>query len=188
MMTTVLHQLFPRVEIETYHVEGKRTSNVVWGDLASRELDIHPDELMDYVLQQKHSFVFPKAESIRLIRVWNHEGLFIDNYEDFLSAVQVELQTEPVDRITNDNPYFRALQSEQLTQGAWSRLVLLKMWGDLRSVSIGAGANKEMVEVAVYGQLSPEFDIELEQLIDASAKDITKAAKYLGRILRPFRY
>lgn len=188
MMTTILHQLFPRVEIETYHVEGTKTSYVFWGDFSSKELNIHPDELMDHVLKQQHSFVFPKAESIRLIRVWSDEGMFIDNYDDFLSALGIELQTNPVDRITGDNPYLRALQSDQRTQNAWSRLVLLKMWSDLRGVSIGAGANKEMVEVAVYGHLNSAFDIELEQLIDASAKDITKAAKYLGRLLRPFRY
>lgn len=187
-MTTVLHQLFPRVEIENYHVEGKRTSHVVWGDLASRELDIHPEELMDYVLQQKHSFVFPKADSIRLIRVWTKEGVFINNYRDFLDELGIQIRLEPVTTATNDNPYLYALQSEPQEDNEWSRLTLLKMWADLRGVSIGAGANKEMVEVAVYGQLSPEFDIELEKLIDATAKDITKAAKYLGRILRPYRY
>ena len=46
MMTTVLHQLFPRVEIKSYHVEGNRSSESTWAEPTTKELDVHPDELM----------------------------------------------------------------------------------------------------------------------------------------------
>lgn len=189
MYTTVLHQLFSRVELETYKPDGQRSKVVVWGEYAANDLDVHPDNLMDHVLQEKHSFVFPKADQIRLIRVWDKDGMFISSYNDFMYALGISINSKPALNEPASNPYLVQLQGDStMYKDPWTRLALLQMWGDLRSVSIGAGANKEMIEVATYGLLLPQFDIELERLIDATAKDITKAAKYIGRLLRPFRY
>jgi hypothetical protein len=189
MYTTILHQKFPRVEIETFKAFGDASQHVIWGEHGGKDLEIHPDSLMDYVLSEKHSFVFPKADqTIRLIRIWNNEGQFVTGFSEFLTAIGIQIDSSSVWDSESSNPYLNQLRSNSIPEEPWTRAVLLKMWIELRGVSIGAGANKEIVEVNTFGQLSPEYGIDLEALIDATSKDITKAAKYLGRLLRPFRY
>ena len=188
MYSTILHQLFPRVEIETFKLNGDQATHVIWGERGGKDLGIHPDNLMDHVLQQKHSFIFPKADQIRLIRVWNTDGLFISSYTKFLDAVGIEIETNSSEHRETGNRYLQQLRSKSDVSDPWTRFVLLKMWEELRGISIGAGANKEIIEVNTFGQLNPEYAIDLEALIDSASKDITKAAKYLGRLLRPFRY
>ena len=189
MYTTILHQLFPKVEIETFKANEEAAQHVIWGEHGGKDLEIHPDNLMDHVLAEKHSFVFPKADhTIRLIRIWDNEGLFVAGYNEFLTAVGIQIDSRSVRDSETGNPYLHQLRSKSIPAEPWTRAVLLKMWKELRGVSIGAGANKEIIEVNTFGQLSPEYGIDLEALIDATSKDITKAAKYLGRLLRPFRY
>ena len=188
MYTTILHQQFPKVEIETFRANGDSAQHVIWGECGGKDLEIHPENLMDYVLSQKHSFVFPKADQIRLIRIWDNEGQFVTGYSEFLTTVGIQIDSRSVRDSDSSNPYLSHLRSNSIPEEPWTRAVLLKMWMELRGVSIGAGANKEIIEVNTFGQLSPEYGIDLEALIDATSKDITKAAKYLGRLLRPFRY
>ncbi len=188
MYTTVLHQLFPRVEIETFKLSGDKTDHVVWGEQGSKSLDIHPDLLMDYVLAQKHSFVFPKADQIRLIRAWGTDGLILSGFTNFLDAIGVQIKANGDSNQDTANPYLQKLQGRVTPKDSWSRAALIRMWAELRGISIGAGANKEIIEANTFGFLSPEYNIDLEALIDTASKNITKAAKYLGRLLRPFRY
>ncbi|NQT64164.1 MAG: hypothetical protein HQ556_14490 [Candidatus Marinimicrobia bacterium] len=188
MYTTVLHQLFPRVEIETFKVNGDHAEHVVWGERGGKSLEIHPDLLMDHVLAQKHSFVFPKADQIRLIRVWDKEGLFIIGYSKFLDAIGVQIESRSTEVAETANRYLQQLRASTVPGEPWTRIALIKMWRELMGVSIGAGANKEIIEANTFGQLSQKYAIDLEALIDATSKDITKAAKYIGRLLRPFRY
>ncbi len=188
MYTTILHQLFPRVEIETFKVNGDKADNVIWGEQGGKSLDIHPDLLMDYVLAQKHSFVFPKADQIRLIRVWDTDGLFLIGYTKFLNAIGVRIEADGGGTVDTTNPYLQELQIKSTLRESWTRMALIKMWSELRGISIGSGANKEIIEANTFGFLNPEYNIDLEALIDTASKNITKAAKYLGRLLRPFRY
>jgi len=188
MYTTVLHQLFPRVEIETYKADGDHAQHLIWGERGGKPLDIHPDLLMDHVLLQKHSFVFPKADQIRLFRVWDENGLFLTGYDKFLDAVGIQIEAKADDVADTSNRYLQQLRRGNAAAEPWTRIALLKMWKALRGVSIGAGANKEIIEANTYGQLLPEYSIDLEALIDSASKTITKAAKYIGRLLRPFRY
>jgi hypothetical protein len=188
MYTTVLHQLFPRVEIETFKVNGDKTDHVIWGERGSKSLDIHPDLLMDYVLAQKHSFVFPKADQIRLIRVWDTTGLFLSGYTKFLDAIGVQIEAKADDVAATANRYLMQLRSDTSASDPWTRAVLLRIWENLRGISIGAGANKEIIEAHTYSQPLPKYNIDLEALIDSASKTISKAAKYIGRLLRPFRY
>ncbi|MCK4746312.1 MAG: hypothetical protein KAT15_04725, partial [Bacteroidales bacterium] len=90
-----------------------------------------------------------------------------------------------------DNAYLSVFKKNMVETDKWTKLALIRAWKDSLGVGIGAGANKEMVEVSTHGGLLPKFDLNLEALIDAKAKgtnDILKAGKYLGRILRPFRF
>lgn len=188
MYTTILHQLFPRVEIETFKINGDHSQHVIWGKQGGKELDIHPDILMDHVLGNKHSFIFPKADQIRLIRIWNTDGLFVSGYTEFLAAVGIHLHMPSYDEAGEENRYLEHLRSEISDPDTWTRAALLTMWADLRGISIGAGSNKEIIEAHTFGQLDPEYSIDLEALIDSASKTVTKAAKYLGRLLRPFRF
>ena len=150
MYTTVLHQLFPRVELETFKPSGTSSTHHVWGEPTATELDVHPDELMDHVLAEKHSFVFPRAEGIRLIRVWNQDGAFLDSYDDFLDAVGISIESDSTTEKCTNNPYFsKLLASPSHEASVWTKRTLLRMYQELRSISIGSGANKEMVEVSV---------------------------------------
>ena len=188
MYTTILHQLCTRVEIESFKVNGDQTQHVVWGEQGGRDLDIHPDYLMDHVLEHKHSFIFPKADQIRLIRIWDKDGLFVSGYTEFLEAIGIDLHMPNGDEVEQDNRYLVQLLSETPQPESWTRAALIRMWSDLRGISIGAGANKEIIEAHAFGQLDGEYSIDLEALIDSASKDITKVAKYIGRLLRPFRY
>jgi len=188
MYTTILHQLFPRVEIETFKINGDHSQHVIWGEQGGKELDIHPDTLMDHVLQNKHSFIFPRADQIRLIRIWNTDGLFVSGYTEFLRTIGIDLHASLSGDSIPENLYLQQLRSNSDQPESWTRVALIKMWSDLRGISIGAGANKEIVEANTFGTLHPDYSIDLEALIDATSKQITKAAKYLGRLLRPFRY
>jgi len=188
MYTTILHQLFPRVEIETFKANGDAAQHVIWGERGGKDLEIHPDNLMDHVLSEKHSFIFPKADQIRLIRMWDNDGQFVTGYSEFLTAVGIQIDSPSVRGSENSNPYLQQLRSNSIPTEPWTRAVLLKMWKELRGVSIGAGANKEIIEANTFGQLNPAYSIDLEALIDATSKDITRAAKYIGRLMRPFRY
>ena len=187
-MTTILHKLCSRVEIESFKVNGDQTQHVVWGEQGGKELDIHPDNLMDHVLGNKHSFIFPRADQIRLIRIWNTDGLFVSGYTEFLKTVGIDLHASLSDDPSPENPYLQQLRSDSDQPESWTRVALIKMWSDLRGISIGAGANKEIIEANTFGALHPDYSIDLEALIDATSKQITKAAKYIGRLLRPFRY
>ena len=186
--TTILHQLFPRVEIETFKINGDHSQHVIWGEKGGKELDIHPDTLMDHVLQNKHSFIFPRADQIRLIRIWNTDGLFVSGYTEFLRTIGIDLHASLSGDSSSENPYLQQLRSNSGQPESWTRVALIKMWSDLRGISIGAGANKEIIEANTFGTLHPDYSIDLEALIDATSKQITKAAKYIGRLLRPFRY
>ncbi len=189
MYTTILHQLFPRVEIESFKVNGDKADHVIWGEQGGKTLDIHPDLLMDHVLAQKHSFVFPKADQIRLIRVWGTDGLILSGFTKFLDAVGVQIESNSNHAPDTQNLYLQQLRASSASGGeSWSRVLLIRIWKELRGISIGAGANKEIIEANTFGFLNPAFNIDLEALIDTASKDITKAAKYLGRLLRPFRY
>jgi hypothetical protein len=188
MYTTILHQLFPRVEIESFKVEGDKVQHTIWAEQGGKSLDIHPDLLMDYVLSHKHSFVFPKADQIRLIRVWDTDGLFLTGYAEFLDAVGIQIEPAISELADTSNRYLQQLRNENTANEPWTRIALIKMWSELRGVSIGAGANKEIIEANTFGFLDPDYNIDLEALIDTASKTITKAAKYLGRILRPFRH
>ncbi len=188
MYTTILHQQFPRVEIETFKAYGDASQHVIWGEQGGKDLDVHPNDLMDHVLAQKHSFVFPKADQIRLIRIWDTEGLFVTGYSEFLSAVGIQIDSRSERDSETGNPYLDQLRSKSIPVEPWTQAVLLRMWSELRGVSIGAGANKEIIEANTFGELNPAYSIDLEALIDATSKEITKAAKYIGRLLRPFRY
>jgi len=188
MYTTILHQLFPRVEIETFKINGDHSQHVIWGEQGGKELDIHPDTLMDHVLQNKHSFIFPRADQIRLIKIWNTEGLFVSGYTGFLRTIGIDLHASLSGDSSPKNPYLQQLRSDSDQPESWTRVALIKMWSDLRGISIGAGANKEIIEANTFGTLHPDYSIDLEALIDATSKQITKAAKYIGRLLRPFRY
>ena len=187
-MTTILHQLCSRVEIESFKVNGDQTQHVVWGEQGGKDLDIHPDYLMDHVLGHKHSFIFPRADQIRLIRIWNTDGVFVSGYTEFLKAVGFDLHMPIGDEVDQGNRYLENLRSEIPTPEPWTRAALINMWADLRGISIGAGANKEIIEAHAFGQLDKEYSIDLEALIDSASKNITKVAKYIGRLLRPFRF
>jgi hypothetical protein len=188
MYTTILHEICSRVEIESFKVNGDQTQHVIWGEQGGKELDIHPDILMDHVLLNKHSFIFPRADQIRLIRIWNTDGLFVSGYTEFLRTIGIDLHASFSGDSSPENPYLQQLRSNSDQPEPWTRTALLKMWKELRGVSIGAGANKEIIEANTFGTLHPDYSIDLEALIDATSKEITKAAKYLGRLLRPFRY
>lgn len=188
MYTTILHQIGSRVEIESFKVNGDQTQHVVWGEHGGKDLDIHPDYLMDHALEHKHSFIFPKADQIRLIRIWDSDGLFVSGYTEFLKVIGIDLHMPNGDEVEQDNRYLAQLRSTTCQPESWTRAALIRMWSDLRGISIGAGANKEIIEAHAFGQLDGEYSIDLEALIDSASKDITKVAKYIGRLLRPFRY
>ena len=187
-MTTILHKLCSRVEIESFKVNGDQTQHVVWGEQGGKELDIHPDILMDHVLGNKHSFIFPRADQIRLIRIWNTDGLFVSGYTEFLKTVGIDLHASLSGDSSTENRYLHQLRSNSAQPESWTRAALIKMWSDLRGISIGAGANKEIIEAHAFGQLDREYSIDLEALIDSASSSINKIGKYIGRLLRPFRY
>ena len=188
MYTTILHQLCTRVEIESFKVNGDQIQHVIWGEQGGKDLDIHPDYLMDHVLEHKHSFIFPKADQIRLIRIWDTDGLFVSGYAEFLKVIGIDLQTSIGNEVALENRYLDHLRADIPSPEPWTRAVLLRMYSEIRGISIGAGANKEIVEAHTFGQLEREYSIDLEALIDSASSSINKIGKYIGRLLRPFRY
>lgn len=179
---------FDRVELTTYRSKGITCTRSIWGQEESEDLLCQADQLMLVALKEEHSFIYIKSGEIRLIKAWLKDGRLISDYREFLTLLQLSLiigdQAEP------DNAYLAVFKSNMIESDKWTKQALIRAWKDSLEVGIGVGANKEMIEVSTHGGLLPQFDLNLEALIDATAKgtsDILKAGKYLGRILRPFR-
>jgi len=180
---------FDRVELVTFRSNGITCTRSIWGQEETEELSCQSDELMLCALKEKHSFVYIKSGEIRLIKAWLKNGRFISNYPEFLKLV--ELSTGIGEDSESGNAYLSLFRRNMIDNRQWNKTALIRAWKDLQGVGIGAGANKEMIEVSSHRGLLSQFDLNLEALIDANAKgtnNILKSGKYLGRILRPFRY
>jgi len=180
---------FDRVELITFQSTGKTCTRSVWGQEESDNLPCQADQLMLVALQEDHSFIYIKSGEIRLVKAWLKDGRLISDYMEFIFLLQLSLKIANHDE--PKNPYLSVFKQNMVESDKWTKQALIRAWKDSQGIGIGAGANKEMVEVSTHGGLLPQFDLNLEALIDATAKgtsDILKAGKYLGRILRPFRY
>jgi len=180
---------FDRVELITFRSTGKTCTRSVWGQEESEDLPCQADQLMLVALQENHSFIYIKSGEIRLIKAWLKDGRLLSDYAEFLNLLQLSLNIG--DKDESDNAYLSVFKRNMINTAQWTKQALIRAWKDSQGIGIGAGANKEMVEVSTHGGLLPQFDLNLEALIDATAKgtsDILKAGKYLGRILRPFRH
>ncbi len=184
-----LNNHFDRVELVTYKSKGNSCTRSVWGQEESVELTCQPDELMINAINEEHSFIYIKSGEIRLIKAWLNNGRFISDYQGFLKLLELNLDINKESE--SNNAFLPVFKRNMIDNGQWTKSALLRAWKDVQGVSIGAGANKEMIEVSSFEHLLPEFSINLESLIDANVKgtsQILKTGKYLGRILRPFRY
>ncbi|NQV38021.1 MAG: hypothetical protein HQ509_08470, partial [Candidatus Marinimicrobia bacterium] len=180
---------FDRVELVTFRSNGNTCTRSVWGQEESEELPCQTDELMLRALQEEHSFVYIKSGEIRIVKAWLKNGSFVIDYQEFLLLTKLSLDI--CEESNSTNSYLSIFSKNMINNKQWNKTALLRAWKDSQGVGIGAGANKEMIEVSTHEGLLPQFDLNLESLIDGNIKgtnDILKAGKYLGRILRPFRY
>lgn len=192
--TTLLHRKFSRIELLSYHTHKDGCYATAYGNDEQIPIEnVDGDDLMHYVLGLEHSFIFPKAPVVRLIRAWDENDNLVQGWDNFLKhlGIKVNLVSKVID--TTDDPFMETLMDGVATSG-WDGPGLVRVWVAMQGVSIGVGSNKEMVEVAALGHLMGQFDIALENLIDAvnggskGDTDILKASKYIGRVFAPARY
>lgn len=192
--TTLLHEQFHCVQMETYHPDGDRCYMTTYGSDEKTMLDdVSREDLVHHALRQPHSFIFVRSDGVRLIRAFDEHLELIDDIEQFLDllGISLHLDTDRSQRTDVGKFYSKAMNKvSRCFTDEWNT-AQIKAWQNILDTSIGAGANKEMVEVSTHGHLLPQFDIPLEKLIDSVSKgdnNVQKIGKYLGRLLRPFRY
>lgn len=153
-------------------------------------LDITMKAAMDYAVSiPDHSFVYPKGESeVRAFRCVRSDGTVALPYQGDYTNVLAEAGIAVNLREMTGNRFIKP----RLVR--WTTAGLLRLWATRGAVSIGSASNKEIVEAArgiiKTMEFGETFDIALEDVIDNGVKGIglKKVAKYVGRLLRPYRY
>jgi len=205
--TTLMHVIFDKVEVDTYHVSRGKVELTTWSDPDYREdvPDVEVEDCLDYVLDNvEYSFILPTSEFVRVIRVWKKHTL-VTLFTEFIELCGIGLDFPKPVGILEGN-MFSDMLSDDHHADMFTKNNLRIIWNALQGVSIGKGANKDIDETLNFGHKvdghhiadvhtaavgkdwSVAYGIDGEKLIDASNKVIGKWVKYLKRMLAPHRY